>query len=72
MSRSIEMTGNPIAILKFQHLPTSDNLRRILVRSDRLRLTCEVNQSIEVTIIELQSVCQILSFVNEKQGPFKS
>ena len=72
MSRSIEMTGNPIAILKFQHLPTSDNLRQIPVRSDWLRLTCEVNQSIEVTIIKLQSVCQILSFVNEKQGPFKS
>ena len=72
MSRSIEITGNPMAILKFQHLPTSDNLRRIPLRPDRLRLTSEVNQSIEVTIIDLQSVCQILSFVNEKQGPFKS
>ena len=66
------MTESPIAILKFQYLPTSDNLRRIPVRSDRLRLACEVNQPIEVTIIDLQSVCQTFSFVNQKQGPFKS
>ena len=41
-------------------------------RINMLRLTWEVNESIEVTVIDLQLVCQILSFLNQKQGLFKS
>ena len=72
MSRSIEMIWNPIEILKFQHFPTVDNSQRIPIGSDRLRLAWEVNEPIEVTAIDLQLVCQTLSFVNQEQSELKS